>query len=162
MLKTPSEVASLEPKSTDCFTHGLVNHYIHQPDRLKNLCLAQFASWYTFFTSSRRRTVIGSEDTYVDEEIADEVNQQEETIGNFTALKENEGYIRKRRKGKVIRFRRYNIHQDCENFFREMLLLYYTRRNEEQDIKDQNFEREYSNHLESIQNNFSEFNTFFF
>ncbi|VDN45406.1 unnamed protein product [Gongylonema pulchrum] len=47
---------------------------------------------------------------------------------------DNPGYIKKRSKSKVIRYRMYNIHTEPQQFYRELLMLYYRWRNEEAEI----------------------------
>ena len=50
------------------------------------------------------------------------------------------GYIRMRRKAKVIRFKQYNIVQDEDNFYREQIMLYLPWINEYRDLLNINLE----------------------
>jgi hypothetical protein len=43
---------------------------------------------------------------------------------NFIKLKEDMGYVRERNKLKIISYRKYNIKQDADNYYREQILLF--------------------------------------
>lgn len=80
------------------------------------MSLAYFVAYYTFSTKISR--------THEGE------NTDHECIGNWIELLNNDGYVRKRRKPRVIRFRRYYRAQDPDNFYREQLMLYTNWRDE--------------------------------
>ncbi|CAK1581094.1 unnamed protein product [Parnassius mnemosyne] len=55
-------------------------------------------------------------------------------LGNWIELLNNDGYVRKRRKPRVIRLRRYNRAQNTDNFYREQLMLYTNWRDENTEL----------------------------
>ena len=63
------------------------------------------------------------------------------------------GYMRLRRKPKVIRFRRYNIIQDEVNFYREQLMLYLPWRNEYIESDNIDFRCVYGTNIDLIKQN---------
>ena len=89
---------------------GLIEHYIQRPDQLENVSLPEFAAMYDFQSNTKILTI--------NPEF--EVNSDQEDIPlldnpSLFPLKDS-GYMRLRLKPKVIRFRRYNIIQDEDNF----------------------------------------------
>ena len=90
----------------------LIELYIQRPDQLENVCLAEFASMYDFQSNTKILKI--------NPEFEDGNSDQEDIplLDNpsLFPLKDS-GYMRLRRKPKVIRFRRYNIIQDEVNFY---------------------------------------------
>ena len=119
ILKSKPVLQGVSHDSEDILQPGLIEHYIQRPDELENICLAEFASMYEF-QSSKRVSKLNPEF-----EEGDSGQEDVPLIDNprLFALKDC-GYMRQRRKAKVIRFRRYNIIQDEMNFYREQLMLY--------------------------------------
>ena len=129
MLKTPQNLEWLmeqDPDSEDVFVHGLLEHYVERPDVMEDVCLADFAAWYEF-SSRRPRQQQEREDVDDDLEEPDE----EEVPANKLPLKDGSGYVRRRTKAKLIRFRSYSAAEDLENFMREQVMLYLAWRSEE-------------------------------
>ena len=119
ILKSKPVLQGMSHDSEDILQPGLIEHYIQRPDELENICLEEFASMYEFQSSKRV--------SKLNPEFEEGGSGQEDVplIDNpcLFALKDC-GYMRQRRKAKVIRFRRYNIIQDEMNFYREQLMLY--------------------------------------
>ena len=63
------------------------------------------------------------------------------------------GFMRLRRKAKVIRFRRYSIIQDEVNFYREQLMLFVPWRTDSSDTDNIDFKSMYATHLNLITQN---------
>lgn len=70
------------------------------------------------------------------------------------------GYIFKRNKMKVIRYRRYFKEHDEQNFYREQLMLFLPWRNEDKEINEVNFEMKYLENIKMIRENFMKYNAF--
>ena len=49
-------------------------------------------------------------------------------------LKDGSGFVKKRTKPCIIRYRRFNLDLARVEYFREMLMLYYPWRNEQQNL----------------------------
>lgn len=75
-------------------------------------------------------------------------------------LKDNSGFIRERTKPKVIRYRRYNLDIDADNYYREQLMLFYPWRNEQTDILDINRPKIFLENRDIIIENYEKYNAF--
>ncbi|CAG5037268.1 unnamed protein product [Parnassius apollo] len=64
--------------------------------------------------------------------------EEVEAEGNWIPLQDNLGYIRKRTKTRVIRFRRYSYIDDPDNFYREQIMLYMPWRSKKEELLNPN------------------------
>ena len=48
MLKNPSELAKLEPEATNVYKSNMCDKYENRPDKLKDMCYADFATTYDY------------------------------------------------------------------------------------------------------------------
>lgn len=58
-------------------------------------------------------------------------------------LKCGTGHLTKRKRSKIIRFCRYDVHKDPENFFRELVMLFKPWRDENVEVEEQDCEEIY-------------------
>ena len=134
--------------SEDILQPGLIEHYIQRPDQLENVSLAEFAAMYDFQSNTKVLKI--------NPEFEDGNSDQEDIpfLDNpsLFPLKDS-GYMRLRRKPKVIRFRRYNIIQDVVNFYREQLMLYPPWRNEYIESDNIDFRCVYETNINLIKQN---------
>lgn len=147
ILKSLIDLQSLDPSSTDIFKNNLLDHYKNRPHDLTfdTMSLAYFAAYYTFSTKILC--------THEDE------NTDHEGIGNWIELLNSDGYVRKRRKARIIRFRRYNRVQDPDNFYREQLMLYINWRDEITELVDEiNLEQKFIELSDEIRSESLQFN----
>jgi hypothetical protein len=133
-VKTESELQNLDSDSTDIGARGLLDHYVQRPDVLEDICLADFAAWYTFSSKKSKSNEPEISDV-VDINEAEGPDEQDE-LPKFLRLKDKSGYIRKRKVERIIRFRRYGEKEDPENYCREQIMLYYPWRDEELEISN--------------------------
>jgi hypothetical protein len=143
MKKSKSELELLDPDCTDVVVKGMLDHYLNRPNELEDICLADFAANYTFHTKLNKKRKF------------DEIDN--EVTSNFWKLKDNSGYIIKRTKSRIIRYRRYDVTQNKEDFYREQLMLYLPYRNEDTEIVNVDHELLYLNHDEQISENRKKF-----
>lgn len=115
ILKPREQLRSLPTDSTDIFATGLLDHYIQRPDELEELCLADFAANYKYCRSART----ANNEAYNEHE--DET--ENDFSGRSLRLKNNSGFIKKKRKPLVIRYRRYNVNTHRSDYFRELVML---------------------------------------
>jgi len=75
------------------------------------------------------------------------------------ALKMNngKGWIKKRTKKKIIRYRNFKLHQDAEDYYREQLMLFIPWNNEEEDLIYINHEETFEFHKDMILKKRSEY-----
>jgi hypothetical protein len=131
-VKTESELRNLDSDSTDIGARGLLDHYVQRPDEIQDICLADFAAWYTFSSRKTKSNDVEINDVVDNNEA--EGSDEEDELPKFLRLKDKSGYIRKRKVQRIIRFRRYGEKEDPENFLREQIMLYTPWRDEELEI----------------------------
>ena len=151
MVKSDEILRKLEPDSKDIFVEGLVDMYVNRPEEMKNICLADFASLYTI-TKKQTKAVEYTENSD-DDIIADEID--EKSVG--LKMKNNKGWIKKRTKKKIIRFRSFKLHQDAENYYREQLMLFLPWQNEEEDLIHINHQERFEFYRDLIREKRSEY-----
>src|SRR5699024_8627021 len=101
--------------------------------------LAQFIANYDYCTRRQNGLALEEEDEEVNDDLVEDANVE----GNGTApANQNENghlelqpphrgvLLRERQFPRIIRYRRYNEHQDPANFYREQLMLFYPWRDE--------------------------------
>lgn len=120
---------NIEADSTDVFTKNIIQRYEERPPSLESSYLAEFASYYADY-----HDFIDNEDDVdvQEDEIEEPVTEERTTVGRTTS---NEH--RRRKIGRIIRYRRYEI-DETVNYQREMVLLFLPFRNEIADIVDSN------------------------
>ncbi|CAF4606665.1 unnamed protein product, partial [Rotaria sp. Silwood2] len=152
MLKSDEILEKLEPDSKDVFVEGLIDMYINRPDEMKNVCLADFASLYNISKKKTGYTEIiqnSDNEDIVDDEIDDK--------NTALKMKNGKGWIKKRTKKKIIRYRNFKLHQDPENYYREQLMLFLPWSNEEEDLIYINHEETFELHKDLIRQKRSEY-----
>ncbi|CAF1473985.1 unnamed protein product [Adineta steineri] len=153
MLKSDEILQKLKPDSKDVFVEGLIDMYINRQDEMKDVCLADFASLYNV---SKRKTDNASITENSDDEDVTE-NENDEKATAFR-MKNGKGWIKKRTKKKIIRYRYFKLHQDPENYYREQLMLFLPWSNEEEeDLLSINHEETFELHKDLIQQKRSEY-----
>lgn len=138
MVKSPKELAKIAEKNPDCseiMKDGWIERYSARPDELNEIALAEFVANYNIVSGNSK--VSQNEEEVIDEE---EINV---APSNKLKLKDDKGYIRKRRSPKIIRFVRYDLAKDSINFFREQIMLYHPWRDEISEIENKNCEKLY-------------------
>ena len=97
----------MEQDSVDILLSGLIEHYMQRPDELEDTCLAKFAAWYEFQSSTRMcKTNPDFDEENMEHEGASLVDNPSlsQSISS-----QRYRFMRLRRKAKVTRFRRYSI-----------------------------------------------------
>ena len=62
-------------------------------------------------------------------------NETNRNCSKLIKLKNGDGYVKRRLKAKILRYKRYNRIKDESNFFRVQLMLYMPWRNEEREVE---------------------------
>ncbi|XP_054717389.1 uncharacterized protein LOC129226785 [Uloborus diversus] len=125
VVKSQEHLRSMDLSSEDVFEKNILDRYANRPQCLEDLCLADFAAWY-----ENART--GKADL---------------------KFLDGSGYVRRRRKAKIIRYRNYSKSVDETEYYREQLMLFTNWRDEQSEILDQNYKAVYENREEFIKNN---------
>ena len=148
ILKSKPILQGMPHDSEDILQAGLIEHYLQRPDQLENVSLAEFAAMYDFQSNTKVLKI--------NPEFEDGNFDQEDIpfLDNPTLFPlKDSGYMRLRRKPKVIRFRRYNIIQDVVNFYRKQLMLYPPWRNEYIESDNIDFRCVYETNINLIKQN---------
>jgi hypothetical protein len=164
-----------DENSLDIWQKNILNRYAKRPDDLEDLCLAEFAAWYTIYTKAAyellmsKRVKNQKEEEEEDEDLFDETyfnwqvlkrNNEEQKIAeelhinaensddeeenlksylkkesNYRELKDNLGYVCRRTRARILRYKRYTFNTDKFNYFRVQILLYYPWRDENNDVE---------------------------
>jgi hypothetical protein len=131
MARQDRDLKNLDNDSTDIAYSSVVNKYANRPSELHPLSLAEFVAWYE---PIRPPTVAPEE---VDDENPDANEDMffpSETAANpgvhivEEALTEDgveAPAYKKRKRPKIIRYVRYSLAKDPDNYYRELLLLFH-------------------------------------
>ncbi|CAD6216212.1 GSCOCG00011290001-RA-CDS [Cotesia congregata] len=124
VVKSKRDLEKLPLNSTDIYVKSTLDHYISRPHELENICLASFVTWYNYSTKEYHEK---------NKICSDEEDDNDDLIDNSVSLKliDNSGFVRKRKKSKIIRFINYNEQVDKDNFIRENVMLFVPWRNED-------------------------------
>ncbi|KAG5674792.1 hypothetical protein PVAND_004740 [Polypedilum vanderplanki] len=165
MLKSNAELEKLartDPNSVDIYKKSPIDRYADRPDVLENICLADFIAKYTYHSKKGGRKTNDDEDEQFDTEelevLNDDENEETTSEKKEYKLKNNSGYITLRRRPKILRFVRFNRHEDEINYFREMCLLFYPWRNEDDEIEGQDCKLKFLANEDLIKENFDKYN----
>ena len=110
--------------SHDVFQKSLVDRYMHRPEQLQHMCLAEFAASYSTCYNKK------------DDEVYNDELPDTDSEGSTKKITLTGGYgqMNERRQQAVIRFRKYNKDSDVSNWYRAKLMLYYPWYDEENDL----------------------------
>ncbi|XP_021964938.1 uncharacterized protein LOC110860191 [Folsomia candida] len=153
ITKSADELKKLPEDSTDVNVDGLLEHYCQRPRELNECTLAEFAALWTYSKKKPGKELVqvsGSDD----EDHSAEVDEED---AKFYQLVNKSGYIRRRKKSRIIRFRNFGLVQDPENYYRENVMLYLPWRDEESNILTQDCRRLYDENQVDIERVKSEF-----
>lgn len=129
ILKSMQEIRNMDEESSDIFQNSFIDYYAKRPVALEDISLAYFAAYFVY---SKRRPRIPV--TQPNNSPDSSQNQTDEIIGNWWPLQDNLGFIRRKARPRIIRFRRFSFLDDPDNFYREQLMLYISWRNEEEEL----------------------------
>ena len=164
LFKSMSEIDRLEDDDEDIYQNGLIERYPKRPDILEDMCLADFASLYQFTRTSRKK--------------ADNVNDLTENADNNTdapeenphdpeglypqqiQLKDELGYMVKRKTPIVIRSHQFSKTSQAEQYYHAKLFLYYPWRNEDNLKLDGSYQNNFNLLHDKIQPTMNRFEYF--
>ena len=109
--KTKAQLAKMDKDDDNVFATSLIDRYCARPYNLDKCCLAEFAVNYDVV--SQKRNVIHSEG------------------GKVIKLRNELGYMQKRKIPSILRTRRFKIATEPERYYHAKLILYYPWFNED-------------------------------
>ena len=145
VLKDHATLKELDDDDPDVFHKSLIDRYVHRPQQLQSMCLAEFAA--TFATN--RKHTDDNEDAS-----GNDVLPCTSTVDLKPAqitLTDGFGKMTMRPRPAVIRFHRYNMEAERSNWFRAKLMLYFPWFDEATDLLGDyaTFEEHYF-HVQSV------------
>jgi len=189
MVKSKEVLKNMNPNSTDIYVDGLIEHYISRPDVefFETMCLVIFAAWYDFVSNTshakltnkkknctqRKKKMINNfivenndDDGFTKMIDENYLNGDEPTQSEYFQLLHKSGWIKCRKRSKLVRYRGYDQtkQDELKNYYREQLLLFLPFRDEKEEIDDlsnhQNvFKNKYTQEI--IAHNKADFNNIF-
>jgi hypothetical protein len=155
IVKSKKLLQKLDKTSTEIFYESILDHYCNRPDALEDLCLAEFCAMYTFH---KQKPSEKADKPEFDEEAAlDEDDNENSHSLSVYELKEDTGFIKLRRRARIIRYRKFNRHTDPDEFLRETIMLFKPYRIEKNDILDHHHATLYLANKEVIERNARKF-----
>ncbi|KAJ8050617.1 hypothetical protein HOLleu_03886 [Holothuria leucospilota] len=137
ILKPYSVIQNMNDNDNNVQTEDLIQKYMHRPKALDNLCLADFASWFEI-CYVRDESISQGDDVNSDNDEQDNAYSFEELIATKGKTYQHGCIVYRRRKyQKVIRYVNFSIHQNPEDHYRELLMLFRPWR-DEQHLKGNN------------------------
>ena len=146
-LKSSELLEQMEDDNEDIFYKNILDRYAARPDCLESLCLAEFASQYTY--CSKHPSAQPQDDDIRDEQ----ENPETATHAKKIQLKDGMGFMRKKKVPAIIRTHQFSQTKQPNEFCHAQLLLYFPWRKEVVDLCKSSYEEKYAAELETIQKN---------
>ncbi len=130
LLKPLDEIQHLEDECEEIYEGGLIKRYTKRPKQLEGITLADFAAWYDLSSPYVKQTnVLDTDDLLIETScINDDKHDDDEDSNLDTKL------AKKRTKARVIRSCWFNKDAESEKYYRELIMLFTSWRNEETDL----------------------------
>ncbi|KAK3087854.1 hypothetical protein FSP39_011503 [Pinctada imbricata] len=144
LLKQQSDLEELSPESTDIHYQNIIARYSKRPKQLENWCLADYASQLEVKYPEDQKKNDHQDEVNDDDTDPDHDNLEFSDDDTLVTLK-NGIVIRRRVHELILRYVRYNLKTDPENYYREKLLLFMPWRDESVDLlnKHKSYEEHY-------------------
>ena len=146
ILKPKAALEAMNDDDEDIFQSNIVLRYALRPEKLENMCLASFAANYSLSSRETNDNECDHVTNVLDEddlEVPDSEDMPKKII-----LRDGSGTMTRRKKESVIRFRKFNVEKEREDFCRAKLMLFLPWRNEQTDLlKDY---PDYSTHYRAV------------
>ena len=159
LVKPETELQKLSDNSTDIECSNIVRRYSKRPKQLENWCLADYVSQLDVIFPKQSTNEVQTELETNDDEIhdAEDVESGSDTDDEFKedstlVVLKNGIKIKRRKTPRVIRYVRFNLKTDPENYYREKLMLFSTWRCESSDLLSgfDSYERSFNHQKFSI------------
>ena len=151
ILKPKAVIEAMDNDDEDIFQSNITCRYILRPVILENVCLASFAANYSVSSTTNK----DGDDVHVPDVLEDneEIPDTEE-LPKKIYLRDGSGTMNRRKREAVIRFRKFNVEKEQEDFCRAKLMLFLPWRDEIRDLlKDY---QSYSAHYNDVMNQLKE------
>lgn len=153
MIKSKKYLCQMEEDATNVYMTSVQEKYVMRPAALQNVCLAEFVAAFNFISNNemnRRENNHRVPDVPEDEDEVDNdefenmnleielENVEEESLVKDSTIYQlgcNMGYVQRRSRFKIIRFRRFSQEKTPEEYHREQLMLFKPWRNEKKEVQ---------------------------
>ena len=151
ILKPKAVIEAMDNDDEDIFQSNITCRYAVRPVILENFCLASFAANYSVSSTTNKD---GADDHVPDVLEDNEEMPDTEDMPKKIYLRDGSGTMNRRKKEAVIRFRKFNVEKEQEDFCRAKLMLFLPWRDEIRDLlKDY---QSYSAHYNDVMNQLKE------
>ena len=159
VLKSSKDLEHKHNDDEDIFQKNIVIRYAVRPASLEGECLATFASNYNVSYNENYDDIDDSAPQVLEDDDDTEIGDRRRLPRKIT-LKDGSGKMYKRKREAVIRFRKFNMQKEKNNYYRAKLMLYFPWRNEDTDLLADytDFESHYRDVLDQITANEEKFN----
>ena len=127
VLKPKHVLETMDPDDPDIYSAGVMERYINRPDKLENLCYADFAANYV---STKVNQELEEDDIENYTTQVSNTDDQETWNGKIIELKNEYGKMRKRTHPIVIRYHKVSLLKEPELYYMTLIQLYLPWRNE--------------------------------
>ncbi|XP_066924610.1 uncharacterized protein [Clytia hemisphaerica] len=127
MLKNPSDLAKLDPDSKNVYKKNMIEKYENRPNKLKDMCYADFATTYTYPKKNEDEEEEGANESENELENL-EINNE---LPKLITLKNGMGKMKKRGRPCVMRYHKVNKLKDRNEYYLVLLQLYMSWENED-------------------------------
>ncbi len=144
MVKNKQVLLQMNKGSTDIYADGLIEHYALRSSKLNEMCLAEYATWYEYFTYNDMQNSVKpveehalprfpDEEDDVDEDLLDKTEEEliaepivilpkdQQIPDNFEGyipqFNSKNAFVKKRKSQKIIRCKRYNIQRQPLEYY---------------------------------------------
>ena len=142
LLKPKAALDELPAESTDVESDNVIQRYSKRPKQLSKFCLADYVSKVDIIYPKGNKVPEKVNDKNDDDQgDSSSSNESEDSLdddnsqgSDFLYKTKNGIKYKKRKVPRIIRYVKYNKKKDPENYFREQLMLFVPRRNEQKDL----------------------------
>jgi hypothetical protein len=158
VLKPSKDLESKDDDDEDIFQKNVIIRYAARPDSLEDMCLATFASNYNVSYTDNYDDNDDSAPQVLEHDDDTEIGYRNRLPAKIK-LKDASGQMYKRKREAVIRFRKFNVQKEKNNFYRAKLMLYIPWRDEDIDLIGDypDYESHYRNVVDQIIENEGKF-----
>ena len=156
ILKPKAVIEAMDNDDEDIFQSNITCRYAVRPVILENICLASFAANYSVSnTTNKDGDYVHVPDVLEDDrEIPDTEDMPKKIF-----LRDGSGTMNRRKREAVIRFRKFNVEKEQEDFCRAKLMLFLPWRDEVRDLLKnyQSFSAHYNDVMNQLKEQESKF-----
>ena len=145
-----TQLQKLDDNDENVYCKNIIDRYAARPEKLEHICLAEFASNYTYKRETNNDVTQHEDDISggSDTELLLYDNDSQESI---ITLQNGLGYMRRRNWKAIIRWHNFNIEKEPEKHYRSRIMLFLPWRTEDKLYTNYNsYANRYHDQIEEI------------